>query len=148
MNENNDLENKKKHKGSENLIPLASRSPEEQFAIRSKGGRNAMQANKKRKTAQEAMQALLSVELDPTKLRERYGEDAELLGENPTLLDALSLAQVREAQEGSTRAFEAVRDTAGYQPTQKVNAEVNTMSDADRALLEKVAKRMQADKEN
>ncbi len=135
------MERKKAKGRTENLIPLASRPPEEQHAIRSKGGKNSKEAWKKRKNAQESMRAILSSGISASELRERYGEKAELLGDDPSLMDELNLVQVLEAREGSAKAYELVRDTAGFKPVEQLQAEVNTMSDNDRELLERVAKR-------
>lgn len=147
MNDNKD-QNTKKRGRVENLIPLSSRTPEEQHAIRSKGGRNAVLANQRRKTAQEVMQNLLACEIDPSRLKECYGEEAEkILGANPTMMDLLAYVQCREAGLGSSKAFEVCRDTAGYAPKTQVEIENNVMSDADRQLLEHIAERMKIEKQ-
>lgn len=141
-------ETKKVNKGWANLVPLSSRSPEEQFEIRSRGGRNAQRMNRERKSAQEVMANLLATEVDPSRLGQILGDEVrDLLPEEPTLLDVLSLAQIREAQNGSTRAFECIRDTAGYKPADRVQADVNVLSDQDRSLLDKVARRTGVDPE-
>lgn len=91
---------KKPHPGSENLIPLASRSPEEQRAIRSKGGKASQAKQRRRRTLREELLALLS--------------DPEVQGK-------MCLALIKESTEGNkagsvARAWELVRDTIGERP--------------------------------
>lgn len=93
-------EKKKPHPGSENLIPIASRSPEEQRAIRSAGGKAAQAKRQRRKTLREELVALLS---------------------DPDVQERMVVALVREATEGNkagsvARAWELVRDTLGEKP--------------------------------
>jgi hypothetical protein len=87
------------------------------------------------------MQYLLNCKITQAQAKEKLGNLSIALPDDPTLFDLISLVQVREAQEGSSKAFEVVRDTAGYKPVDQVQTDINIMSDQDKALLEKVAKR-------
>ena len=66
------------------------------------------------------------------------------LPEGATNYEVLLARMVLSAQKGSVKAAQFVRDTAGDQPTTKVEADI-AMTDGDRALLEKVANRINSD---
>lgn len=134
-------EKKTKYDGRKNLIPASRRSPEERRELGRKGGLKAQECNKERRNAQEIMRNLLNCKIDYAKAKEKLGDMAEYLPEGATLFDMISLMQVLVAGEGSPKAFEVVRDTAGYKPVEQIQTDVNIMTDQDRALLEKVAKR-------
>lgn len=123
--------------GYKNLI---KRTPEELREMAKKGG----QANKERlarqKTLNEIAKAILLKPVSENKARSILGEYADLL-ENKTLGEILTLRQALEAEQGNTKAYEVLRDTAGFKPVEQVQTDVNIMTDADRDLLEKVAKR-------
>ena len=68
-------------------------------------------------------------------------EYAEKQGKTLSNYDAVVIAQVVEAQKGSTRAAEFVRDSVGDKPGEKVDFTGN-MSDADRRMLETVCNRL------
>lgn len=120
MAENKDevVKKKKPHPGSENLIPLASRSPEEQRAIRSAGGKAAQAKYRKRMTLKENLLALLS---------------------DPETQNLMVLALLREATEGNragsvSRAWELVRDTIGERPRDQL--EVGNLDDKPLATVD------------
>ena len=56
--------------------------------------------------------------------------------------DLVNLAMIGKAKEGDVKAAQFVRDTVGEMPTVKQEV-TNTMSDGDKALLEKVSKRLE-----
>ena len=128
-----------------NLIPASARTPEERREMGRKGGLKAQECNKERRTAQEIMRNLLNCPVDEAQAREKLGPAAKFLPEGATLFDLISLAQIATAGDGSTKAFEAIRDTAGYKPVEQVQTDINIMTDADRDLLRAVAARTGAD---
>ena len=133
--------------GNKNLIPASMRTPEERRENGRKGGLKNGETMARRRNMQECMRALLEITTSKDKAREKLGDIAELASENPSLMELVSLAQLREAQSGNTKAAEFVRDTAGFKPVDQVQTDVNIMSDQDRALLEKVARRMEIDQQ-
>lgn len=137
-NTDKDKIGKGKHK---NLISADMRSPEERRRLGSIGGKKAQEINAKRRTAQEVMRMYLECKISKAQATEKLGEYAEYLPDNATLFDVITLKQILESQEGSSKAFEVVRDTAGYKPVDQVQTDIKIMSDQDKALLEKVAKR-------
>lgn len=124
-----------------NLIPASMRSPEERKEIGRKGGKKYGERVQREKNMQECMRALLNLTMSKKKATENLEGYEDLLSDNPTIMEVLNLVQVREAQQGNTKAFEVVRDTAGFKPVDQIQTDVNIMSDQDKALLEKVAKR-------
>ena len=81
------------------LKPLNTRTEEERREIARKGGQASGKARRKKKELRQLLELILS-----QPCTDGSGED------NWT---QMCLAQVNKALEGSTRAFEAVRDTIG-----------------------------------
>ena len=106
-----------------------------------KGGISNGQTMKNRRTMQEAMRAMLELSVSKKEASKGLEGYEEFISDNPTLMDILNLVQIREAREGNTKSYELVRDTAGFKPVDQVQTDINIMSDSDKALLEKVAKR-------
>lgn len=109
---------KKPHPGSENLIPIQSRSPEEQRAIRSAGGKAAQAKQRRRRSLRDELVALLS---------------------DPEVQERMSLALIREATEGNkagsvARAWELVRDTIGERPRDQL--ELGNLDDKPLATVD------------
>ncbi|HJA81292.1 MAG TPA: hypothetical protein H9776_06015 [Candidatus Mediterraneibacter intestinipullorum] len=117
----------------------ARKTPEERRESASKAGKASAEAKKRRKTAREIYEAMLS----------RPASDQVMGGlpdlpEGATNYDVMLARMMFSAQKGSVKAAQFVRDTAGDQPTTKVEADIG-MTDGDRALLEKVAERIKKD---
>ena len=81
------------------LIPVTKRTPSEQRAISSKGGKASAKAKKERKALREELLLLLA-EGDTQK--------------------KVSLALIKRALIGDTKAFEVIRDTIGEKPVEQV----------------------------
>lgn len=126
--------------GNNNLIPASMQSPEERQENGRKGGLAKGRNAEKKRTLNEIARALLEVELDKRKARELLGDKVDLLPDL-SMGSIITLKQIMEASEGNTKAYEVMRDTAGYKPIDQVQTDINIMSDSDKALLEKVAKR-------
>ena len=112
-------------KGEENLIPLSERTKEEQRKIQKKAGKASGEARREKKLFQKAVLAALEA----------------ASGKGGTLLEEIVSAQIKRALKGDTRAFEALRDTSGEKPTDKVEASVtNENKDLMREYLEQLKK--------
>ena len=48
---------------------------------------------------------------------------------------------LRQAARGNTKAYEFLRDTAGEKPTEKIAAEVETITPEDRRQIERILNR-------
>jgi hypothetical protein len=77
-------------------------------------------------------------------IEKSLGEDISL-PEGTDMYD-LMIAKMMQVTvlDGNVKAFEAVRDSAGDKPTDKIVQDVAVMTDKDKALMEIVAARMSA----
>lgn len=126
------------------LTPLQTIDPEKAREIRRKGQEAQAAKYRQRKTIKEILTGILAENAAETLQSAAVLEYAEKHGKTLSNYDAVVIAQVVEAQKGSTRAAEFVRDSVGDKPGEKVDFTGN-MSDADRRMLETVCKRLGID---
>lgn len=139
-----DKQNKTSRKGHGKngcLVSADMRSLEERKRLGSLGGKKAQECNKKRRNAQEIMQLLLNCKISQEQAREKLGEYAEYLPEDATIYDVVNFRQIMESMDGNVKAAEYVRDTSGDKPTERQEITA-TITENEKALLEKVSKRM------
>jgi hypothetical protein len=86
-----------------NLIPFNELTEEEHREIARKGGKASGEARRRKKTFKQELTWLLE-EGDTQK--------------------NITLALIKEALEGNTKAFEVIRDTVGEKPVDKLEAEI------------------------
>ena len=128
----------------QNLMPIAElnarTTPEEKRANARKAGLASAKAKKQRRTFKESLEIILSMQA--TEEQKKAAE--QFLTEEMDLTngDLVNLAMIGKAKEGDVKAAQFVRDTVGEMPTVKQEV-TNTMSDGDKALLEKVSKRLE-----
>ena len=127
----------------DNLKSLADRPVEERREIARMGSIKSAEVKKKKRNLRESAKVLLEMLVATDKQREVLGDDSKLLEqfENITMADLLNLRMIQEAAEGNTKAFEVIRDTAGFKPTEQMHIDANIMTEEDKALIEKLAKR-------
>lgn len=89
----------------ENLIPMSERTKDEQRRIARMGGIASGKSRRERKTLKEELLLLLS-----------KGDTQQ----------KVSLALIKEALQGNTKAFEVIRDTVGEKPKEEI--EVNDVT--------------------
>lgn len=58
-----------------------------------------------------------------------------------TNLDMVLAAALRQSERGNIKAIEFLRDTVGEKPTEKISAEVETITAEDRERIEKILQR-------
>lgn len=105
-----------------NLKPV--RSKEEAREKGKRGGKASGEARREKKQFQQAVLAALKTSTG-----------------RGTMLEDIVAAQIKRALEGDTRAFEALRDTSGEKPTDKVEASVTDENkELMREYLESVKK--------
>ena len=97
-------------------------------------------------TTQAARRSIKEI-LEELSKKTVTAEEAEEYGliEGTTLLEAANLAQIRRAMKGDTKAAEYIRDTLGEKPTEKISAEVETITAEDRERIEKILKRKETE---
>lgn len=136
---------RKGNAGMQNLIPLTQRDPEQAKAIRVQGAKAKGAKAAQRRTIREIYRELLAAQMPEKVTAEAVQEYAQTAGKSEiTGYDAVAIAQLIEAQKGSTRAAEFVRDSVGDKPGEKVEMS-GQMTDADRRLLAAACKRLGID---
>lgn len=103
-----------------NLKPV--RSKEEARERGAKGGKKSGEKRRELKTMREMLNYLLSKDITNKQ------------GEKATTLEAVMVAQIKEALKGNTRAAQFIRDTIGEMPT--MVHEVETTVTTQEAFLE------------
>jgi len=103
------------------------KTPEERRELGRKGGIASGEAKRKKKAMRERLELLLELSMKAGKTAdiENIKNFADLKGKNITVEDALLIAQIQKALKGDTTAATFVRDTAGQNPTTKVEADVD-----------------------
>jgi hypothetical protein len=101
------------------------------------GGPASQDTQKTRRSIREILEEL-SKRTVTAEEAEQYGID-----EGTTLLEAANLAQVRRAMKGDTKAAEYIRDTLGEKPTDKISAEVTSLTAEDKEMLERINRRLE-----
>lgn len=91
----------------ENLKPVTQRSKAEAREISRKGGIKSGEARRAKKTMREMLKYLLEQDIQNSK------------GEKKTTLEAVMVAQLKQALKGDTKAATFIRDTIGEKPLDK-----------------------------
>ena len=124
-----------------NLVSLADRTDEERRYYGSIGGKKAAENREKKKTLNDLAKITLDQVLSEKQIKKIIGDSENYMPDN-TLGSALIDAMIKQALNGSFKAFESIRDTAGYKPETKSSLEISAdiMTDADRSLIDKALK--------
>lgn len=103
------------------------KTPEERRELGRRGGIASGEAKRAKKAMKERLEILLEMPLKSGKGVdiESIKNFAALRGKNITVQDAMMIAQIQKALKGDTTAATFVRDTAGQNPTQKIEAELD-----------------------
>ena len=144
--ESENKDDKVKYDGRANLIPFNKLSEEEQKEIRSKGGKASGEARRKKRDMREVAKAILEHAMNEAQIEEVLGNSKELLDGDKSVMAVLTARMVQEAGKGSYKHYETLRDTAGFKPKDEIGISADIMTDADRELVEKVNRRLEAKK--
>ena len=108
-----------------NLDPV--RTKEEARKRGRAGGIASGKARREKKLIRETLEILLSMPMKNGKAAdvESVRSFAALKGKNISVQEAIMIAQVQKAMKGDTNAAVFVRDTAGQNPTTKIEADVD-----------------------
>lgn len=139
-------DDKVKYDGRDNLIPFNKLSEDEQKEIRSKGGKASGEARRKKRDMREVAKAILEHAMNEAQIDEVLGNSKELLDGDKSVMAVLTARMVQEAGKGSYKHYETLRDTAGFKPKDEIGISADIMTDADRELIEKVNRRLEAKK--
>ena len=140
-----------------NLKPLnADNYPDRTNIARelgSLGGKKASENRQRKRNFQETARYFLSLKatksqikdnIDPSILANMTEEEIKAIDQQ----DIIIARAVELAMAGSKDHLIILRDSAGDKPTDKVQSEVNIMTDSDRALMEKLSKRLNKEQES
>lgn len=137
-----------------NLKPcktFAERKPEELREMARTGQQKGTETQRQRRTLKEICQAIAELPLANTEAlndetaQEIAAQTAAQTGKPCTIYEAMAAAQAVQAMAGNVKAFVAFRDSAGDKPADQVELTAETMTDADRKMLQNIQKRMQKD---
>ena len=95
-----------------NLRPLGTRAKSEERAIQRKGGIASGKVRAEKKTLKE----LMKLALNGTYKNEE--------GKEITIAEAITLAQIKKAIKGDSRAFELCGEYSGQKPAEKQEIEI------------------------
>lgn len=126
-----------------NLKPFQGRSKTEMQSIGSKGGKASAEARRRKRDLREIAKALLAADMSDTQVTEILGTAQDLLDGDKSVGAVLTARMAQEAGKGNYKAYEVLRDTAGYKPKDQLEVDA-VITDADRDLLDKVAARLDA----
>ena len=115
--------------------------------ISRKGAQAVNKLHGEKKTAKQALERILSLKVTDDIVAGAELPDelaARLKRDNPdaTLYDLIQLVAVGRAVSGSMKAAEYVRDTFGDKPIDKMQIEGDITTEADRALMASIARRL------
>ena len=133
-----------KEKRQLNLRPFNQLSPEEQKAIRSKGGKACQEKNRKERTMKEQAQAYLKALVDrETAVKYLGADEADKLTDDDLTVQGLMIARMSQEaiKNGNAKAAEFVRDTSGQRPKDIVEVSADIITASDRDLLANIADR-------
>lgn len=137
-----------------NLRPArtwAEKDPEAAAAVHRAGAAATNAIKRQRRTIKDICDVLLAMDLPDLQAlkdadaREAASELERQTGRKVSVYEAIVCAQAMAAMQGSTKAAEYIRDSAGDKPGDSVHIDADTMTDGDRALLAKLAAKMGID---
>lgn len=123
-----------------NLMPIqevnSRRTREQHSADSRKAGKASAQKRRDNRTFKEIALMLMAEEASPEDIK-KYG-----LPEGSSNSLVMLAAAAKKAKEGDMKALEVFRDTAGQMPTKEVQLSAEVFTEANQALLDKVAERI------
>ena len=122
-----------------NLINLRERTKDERLEIIEKANEAKRKNIEQKKNIEELAKIILERSMSDNMINDILGDKADLLPDN-SVASVLVGAMVKSALEGSFKAFEAVRDTAGYKPKNELEIQADIMTESDKMLIDKVSK--------
>ena len=118
------------------MLHMLGEDPERDAEIQKKGGEALQATLKHRRTLAESLEIALRKTASKALIEELN------LPEGATNQDAITAAIILQASTGNTKAYTALRDTIGEMPVSKQEIKADVMTDADRALIEKLSEKM------
>ena len=134
-----------------NLRPgtsIKDMKPEEKREFQQAGARASAESQAKRRTIRDIYNDLLSQpddisSLPDAELAERVQKMAQQKGRAVTVYESIAAAMAAKAKAGDVKAAVFVRDSAGDKPVEQMEISTETVTDADRELMQNIQKRLQ-----
>lgn len=142
--------------GTNNLKPLTEQNYPDRKEVEklgSLGGKKASENRQRKRNFQETARYFLSLKatksqikdnIDPSILANMTEEEIKAIDQQ----DIIIARAVELAMAGSKDHLIILRDSAGDKPTDKVMQDVNIMTDSDRALMDKLSKRLNKEQDS
>ena len=125
--------------GTGGKLKILGGNPEADKEIHKKGGEALQATLKQQRSIQETVKIMLAQKATPEEI------EAYNLPEGATKQDAMTAAMLaRVIEQKDVAAFNSLRDTAGEKPTEKISAEVETITPEDRKQIERILNRTKA----
>ena len=122
-----------------NLISLKERTKDERLQIIAKANEKKRENIEKKKNINELARAMLEQTMTEKQIKSILGDDTNVLLDS-SVASVMLGAMIKSALNGSFKAFESVRDTAGYKPKNEIELNADIMTDNDKALIDKALK--------
>ena len=121
--------------------------------IQSAGGTQSKINRERKRNFQETARYFLSLKATKSQIKDNIDPDilANMTEEEIKAIDQQDIIIARAvelAMAGSKDHLIILRDSAGDKPTDKVQSEVNIMTDSDRALMDKLSKRLNKEQDS
>ena len=126
--------------GCANLVSLKDRTESERLEIVKKAHEKARENREQKKNINDLAKAMLEQTMTEGQIKAILGEDTNVLLDS-SVASVMLGAMIKSALNGSFKAFEAVRDTAGYRPKDIQQVDLNaSLTEADKSLIDKALK--------
>lgn len=130
---------------NDNLVKYSDLTPDQRKAFHSAGGKAGAESKRKRKAAKEILETLLAADMSAEQREEVLGTAESLLGAETSAYAVMFAKMLQEACKGNVNAAAFIRDSAGDKPTDKQEVTAS-ITQADMAMVEKVRRRLEAEK--
>lgn len=137
-------------KGWLNVKPYNERTEEEKHNLAVMGGKARAKQRREQRTMKETLTTMLESKEIAKALAKANGNKflIEATEQGATVNDLLMLSATLQGLEGNTKALEFIRDTNGQKPKDEIGLQADIITASDRALLDKLHKRIGSDEED
>ena len=121
-------ESKSRRKAATGALNIFGANPESDREIQRQGAEALHAVRLQRRTFKEQADILLA------RIDKETGN---------TGIEDITIAMIERALAGDVKAYTALRDTAGEKPTEAIDLNANVITEADKALIEKLKNRLE-----
>ena len=130
-----------------NFAVLSEKDPERAREIHKKGAEAVNKLHGEKKNAKQILDNVLSLLVDDeiingSDLPPEIANKLKKANKDITMYELIQTVAAGRAAAGNMKAVEYIRDTYGDKPTEKIDVSGEIMTETDRAMLEKIAKRL------